>query len=129
MNGLGHPTCLAAAPTEAVGTLAAVGSKLLLALASVEARLRQALVLCNEEQQSFTNSPGFGLICSSCSELQTLTEWRLAPGPLHATDALRGSGHRREARVADIHSNGARRCGGELDFSVLHVWRRPAAQL
>lgn len=60
---------------------------------------------------------------------QTFTDGRLAPVPLDATDALGGSGHRQEARVTDVHGDGARCRRGELDVGVLHLRRRPAAQL
>lgn len=64
-----------------------------------------------------------------CVLSQTFTDGRLAPVPLDATDALGGSGHGQEARVTDVHGDGARRRRGELDVGVLHLRRLPTAQL
>lgn len=61
--------------------------------------------------------------------LRTLTDGWPAPVSLNATGALSGSGHGREARVTDVHSNGARCRGGNLDLGVFDVRGRPAAQL
>lgn len=59
----------------------------------------------------------------------TFTDGWLAPVTLNATDALGGSRHCYESWVTDICGHGSRSCGGELNIGMLHLRRRPTAQL